>query len=126
MASSPPLPKHSAVTLSTGTPEGGGTTVTGQVTLKIAGDTVTVEVTAPADSVPLEDVLPVFQGLANAICDLGEQREADQGRLVSCRAGCGACCRQAVPVSPSRLPITALATSRRPVVRLVVKELPSA
>ncbi len=27
--------------------------------------------------------------------------EADAGRHVSCRAGCGACCRQAVPLSPA-------------------------
>src|SRR5512141_2278107 len=38
-------------------------------------------------------------GLDERLIGLAVAAEARQGRQVSCRKGCGACCRQAVPVS---------------------------
>ena len=35
------------------------------------------------------------------LVDMSVKAEAAQGREVSCRKGCGACCRQAVPLSPA-------------------------
>jgi Fe-S-cluster containining protein len=43
--------------------------------------------------------LPLVQQLASAIVGLAEAAVRDHGREVSCRAGCGACCRQVVPVT---------------------------
>jgi Fe-S-cluster containining protein len=77
----------------------GEETLTGQVELKIAGVAVAFDLDIPAGPTGLEDLLPVFQGLADAVVSQGEARVAAQGRAISCRAGCGACCRQPVPIA---------------------------
>jgi Fe-S-cluster containining protein len=41
-----------------------------------------------------------FLGVSGKLTDLAVEREAREGREVSCRKGCGACCRQVVPLSP--------------------------
>src|SRR5688572_23728694 len=38
--------------------------------------------------------------LVDQLTRLATRREANQGRAISCRKGCGACCRQLVPLSP--------------------------
>jgi Fe-S-cluster containining protein len=45
-------------------------------------------------------MLPFFRAVAEAIVDRGVRHVEAEGRTVSCRAGCGACCRQLVPISP--------------------------
>ncbi len=76
-------------------------TTTGSIALRIAAHTLNIEVTVPSDPVPLTDILPIFHGVANAVVEIAEARVARAGETISCRAGCGACCRQSVPVSPS-------------------------
>jgi Fe-S-cluster containining protein len=51
-------------------------------------------ITAPNGPVPATAVLPALQGLVNAVVGA-----AETGKEISCRKGCGACCRQLVPVS---------------------------
>lgn len=51
-------------------------------------------VSAPADKVRAAEVIPALQGLVNAVVEA-----AEAGRSISCRKGCGACCRQLVPIS---------------------------
>jgi Fe-S-cluster containining protein len=58
-----------------------------------------MELTVPAGLTPLRGLLPVFQGLANTVVDIAMAHEQQQGKQISCKAGCGACCRQLVPVS---------------------------
>jgi len=66
------------------------------VRLSMGGEPVLLQIDYPSRAVPLSDMLPILHGLASAVTEA-----ASRGREVSCRAGCGACCRQAVPVSPS-------------------------
>jgi len=62
-----------------------------------AGDLRIVhDVTVPAEKVPATDVIPALQKLVNAVVAEAERKSS---RAVSCRKGCGACCRQLVPVS---------------------------
>lgn len=82
-------------------------TVTGRVRLRIAGEPVAVEVTVPAGPTPLGELLPVFQGLTDAVVDRAVARVEREGKTISCRAGCGACCRQLVPVSESEARVLA-------------------
>ncbi|MGQ0582948.1 MAG: YkgJ family cysteine cluster protein [Reyranella sp.] len=51
-------------------------------------------ITVPSAPVPATDVVPALQGLVNAVV-----AAAEVGQSISCRKGCGACCRQLVPVS---------------------------
>ncbi|WP_439614407.1 hypothetical protein, partial [Reyranella sp.] len=51
-------------------------------------------ITVPAGPVAAADVVPALQGLVNAVVTA-----AEAGKAISCRKGCGACCRQLVPVS---------------------------
>jgi len=71
---------------------------TGQstATLRLAvGDLrIAHPITVPDAAVPATAVLPALQGLVNAVVDA-----AEAGREISCRKGCGACCRQLVPIS---------------------------
>ena len=51
-------------------------------------------ITVPNAAVPAVDIVPALQGLVNAVVEA-----AEKGKAISCRKGCGACCRQLVPVS---------------------------
>ena len=51
-------------------------------------------ITVPAAPVPATEVVPALQGLVNAVVEAAEARQT-----ITCRKGCGACCRQLVPVS---------------------------
>jgi Fe-S-cluster containining protein len=50
--------------------------------------------TVPNAQVPASDVVSALQGLVNAVV-----AAAEMGKSISCRKGCGACCRQLVPIS---------------------------
>lgn len=54
----------------------------------------------PAGRTTLTQLLPIIQNLENAIVDKVSREAEVAGRPISCRAGCGACCRQMVPISP--------------------------
>jgi Fe-S-cluster containining protein len=41
-----------------------------------------------------------FMGISERLTDAAVRREAREGRTVSCKKGCVACCRQLVPLSP--------------------------
>src|SRR6185436_15439279 len=43
---------------------------------------------------PAAEIVPALQGLVNTVVEAAETSKA-----ISCRKGCGACCRQLVPVS---------------------------
>src|SRR4051794_35228986 len=83
------------------TAAGSGPTTTTDVRLTVAGRQIHLNLTLPTGPAPLRDLLPVFHGLTNLVVDGAEQDVAWTGERVSCRAGCGACCRQMVPISES-------------------------
>jgi Fe-S-cluster containining protein len=51
-------------------------------------------ITVPNRAVDAAEIVPALQGLVNAVVEA-----AAVGRAISCRKGCGACCRQLVPLS---------------------------
>jgi Fe-S-cluster containining protein len=47
----------------------------------------------------LQSLLPVFHGFTNVVVDVAQRTSMREGKAISCRDGCAACCRQLVPVS---------------------------
>jgi Fe-S-cluster containining protein len=73
--------------------------VTATLRLTIGDFRIAHPITVPAASVPATDVVPALQGLVNAVVAAAENRTVAAGKAISCRKGCGACCRQLVPIS---------------------------
>jgi Fe-S-cluster containining protein len=51
-------------------------------------------ITVPSAAVTASEIVPALQGLVNAVVAAAEKDQA-----IACRKGCGACCRQLVPIS---------------------------
>ncbi|WP_439477398.1 YkgJ family cysteine cluster protein [Brevundimonas sp.] len=94
-------PDDDAVVRLSAAPSGGGATATGRVLLEMRGERIPVEMSVPAGLVAVEDVLPIVHGLSSLFATRATERAEAEGREISCRAGCGACCRQLVPVAPA-------------------------
>src|SRR5580692_7720334 len=69
-------------------------TSTATLRLTVGNLQIAHPITVPNAAVPAGAILPALQGLVNAVVST-----AEAGKAISCRKGCGACCRQLVPVS---------------------------
>src|SRR6185503_11944731 len=67
---------------------------TATLRLKVGDLSIAHPITVPSGPVAAPAVLPALQGLVNATVSA-----AEAGKAISCRKGCGACCRQLVPIS---------------------------
>lgn len=78
------------------------TTGTAKVTVQAALGTcqLNVSVTVPAGPTRLDDLLPLLQIISDKVVASAEEGAHERGQAISCRKGCGACCRQLVPISP--------------------------
>src|SRR5439155_26393738 len=64
------------------------------------GERVEGEIPVPTEPTAPRELLPVFRALADTIVEIAVRAVERRGQTVSCRAGCGACCRQLVPIAP--------------------------
>jgi len=69
------------------------------VNLKLGNKALSAEIAVPAGPTRLRDLLPIVQGISEAIADSSVAAEEAQGRSVSCKKGCAACCRQLVAIT---------------------------
>jgi Fe-S-cluster containining protein len=67
--------------------------------LKVGDDELLAKVSLPTTPIRPIDLLPVIQRLDDSLVDVAVVAVRRQGKIISCRAGCGACCRQLVPIS---------------------------
>ena len=74
--------------------------ITGTGQLRIGDLPLHISFTVPAGPCAPGALLPGVQALADRITDYCMTKAGQAGRPVSCQKGCGACCRQMVPVSP--------------------------
>jgi Fe-S-cluster containining protein len=74
-------------------------TVTVEFTLAIGEGQMAASAVVPAGPTNLTQILPVLQSLDDSLVAGVAAQLARQGHTVSCKAGCGACCRQIVPLS---------------------------
>src|SRR5436190_13985805 len=76
-------------------------TVRVRIELKVYGEPLAVEGDAPEGPARLDEILPVFRKVDDAVIDRAIARAETGGEKVSCARGCSACCRaQPVPVTP--------------------------
>lgn len=64
-----------------------------------AGD-LQAEISVPTSFIPVSDIVPLMRSLGEEAVSLEEAKVQQAGQTISCRKGCGACCRVMVPVSP--------------------------
>ena len=69
------------------------------MSLRVGDDVLDVELDVPAGPARIDDLLPALQALDDSLVRHATLQAERAGETVSCRAGCGACCRQLVPVS---------------------------
>ncbi len=67
--------------------------------LDIEGYVCAAEAELPNQAISLTEFLPLVWKLQDALLGIWTQLNESEGNTVSCRAGCGACCRQLVPIS---------------------------
>ncbi|MGA2248970.1 YkgJ family cysteine cluster protein [Terracidiphilus sp.] len=77
------------------------TTQTVTVNFKLAlGDGIfDASATVPEGQCNLTEILPVLQSLDGSLLSAVTEQLDEAGLSISCKAGCGACCRQMVPLS---------------------------
>jgi Fe-S-cluster containining protein len=74
---------------------------TATVELALDGEKYEARLTVPAGPCAPARLLPSLRPLAEALLDVAVSRARSEGLSVSCAKGCGACCRQLVPISPT-------------------------
>jgi Fe-S-cluster containining protein len=76
-------------------------TTTAHLRLSIGGQRMAMEISVPVGPTQPGQLLPVLQDLTDVVVGIAVQNVEWQGQVISCRKGCGACCRQLVPLSES-------------------------
>lgn len=73
--------------------------VTANIKLTSPGWGMEFKLTVPAGPTTLKELLPLAQTLSDAVVNATVQEVEQLGTKISCCKGCGACCRQLVPIS---------------------------
>lgn len=73
--------------------------VSANLTLTVGSYELQAVLSVPAAEIKPQAVLPALQALVDAVVAAGERELDGTGRSLSCKLGCAACCRQAVPMS---------------------------
>lgn len=67
--------------------------------LQLEEGSIEVEAKLPVGEVAPAVLLPVLRDLSDTLSEVAVRRAGRVGKPLSCREGCGACCRQAVPIT---------------------------
>jgi Fe-S-cluster containining protein len=67
--------------------------------LDAAQQSLDASVRLPDEPLRPVELLPIIFSLTDAVVSIWESQATANGEKISCRAGCGACCRQLVPIS---------------------------
>lgn len=82
-------------------------TLTATTELLIGGNKLKLKLVVPESEIPPEALLTTLYELSDRIVDGVEQKSERLGSKISCKKGCGACCRQHVPISPAEARLVA-------------------
>jgi Fe-S-cluster containining protein len=70
-----------------------------EVPVRFFDERLQLSITVPNRATSIRELLPIFRCLADTVVGAGIRAVEMQGERISCCAGCGACCRQPVPIS---------------------------
>jgi len=70
------------------------------LTITTTSGDLQVQVDVPTGFIPISHIVPVIRSLGEQAQDLEITHTNQIGKTISCQKGCGACCRQMIPVSP--------------------------
>jgi Fe-S-cluster containining protein len=73
--------------------------VNANIQLNLYGKPLELNLALPANPVKPTRMLPVLQTITNQFVDRAVESFMGEGEEISCKAGCGACCRQPVPLA---------------------------
>lgn len=73
--------------------------VTGNIRINLGGQPLDLQMTVPTKPVKPQRMLPIFRQMTNSFVKMAETAVESAGGKISCRKGCAACCRQAIPLS---------------------------
>jgi Fe-S-cluster containining protein len=82
-------------------PSDNNQTLTAQTELLIGGDKLKLKLVVPTAEIPAEALMPALHRLCNQVVNSVAETARACGTEISCKKGCGACCRQYVPISPA-------------------------
>ena len=85
--------------MSTGPEPGKIPHVQTKIELKLKDFSIKTTVSVPQGKTTVRYMLPLLRGMADAIVQATAQNSAAEGKPVSCRKGCSACCHHLVPLS---------------------------
>jgi Fe-S-cluster containining protein len=67
--------------------------------LRVGDRPIQAKARLPVGEVRVVELLPILRKFNDAVIGAAVEDAREEGRTVSCCAGCGACCRQVVPIS---------------------------
>jgi len=73
--------------------------VSANIEMKILSKRISLQLTVSPGMTNARELLPIAHGLTQMASDIASSESEANGKPVSCRAGCGACCRQLVPIT---------------------------
>jgi Fe-S-cluster containining protein len=73
--------------------------LTAHVRIPVGERFLDADITVPRADVKPVRLLPVLQSFTDSVVSIAIQDSETRGLAISCRKGCGACCRQVVPIS---------------------------
>jgi len=71
---------------------------TATIQMSVKGVPTEMKLEIPKNTVKPQRMLPVFQQMTNKFVQISID-ETDDDKKISCKAGCGACCKQLVPIA---------------------------
>lgn len=70
-----------------------------RVNMTVSGQPIQTDISVPNHAVRPTQMVPLFSRFADVVVEFATDRVQAAGERISCAAGCGACCRQLVPLS---------------------------
>ena len=69
--------------------------------LRLGNDEVEIRGDLPEREAPASEMVPAYLGIGEVLLKASGNASGEEGQVPSCGPGCGACCRQLVPISRS-------------------------